>query len=50
MQEFAIRAEETIDAQKHILTKEAGEELRLQEQSTQTLVKNVESKVAESEL
>ena len=43
MQEFAIKAEEAIDAQNYIFAEEAREELRRSDNASKTLVNNRES-------
>ena len=45
MQEFAHKAEEATDAQKHIFVQDAREELRRRENASCTLVNNLESKL-----
>ena len=42
MQEFAIKALEAVDAQKHIFAQEAGAEVRRRENASYTLVSNLE--------
>ena len=43
MQEFAIQAEEALDAPKHIYAQEAGEEVRRRKNASCTLVNNLNS-------
>ena len=45
MQEFAIQAVETIDAQRQLYIQEAGEEIRTHEGASSTLVKDLESRL-----
>ena len=45
LQEFAIKDEEAIDAQKHVFARETREELRRHEQPTCTLGSKLESEL-----